>query len=182
MPLYFMSTLAYFWFPSILLGLILLPKQDRSTRRAIWLTLAIFIPLTAAMEYVCLYLDIWTFSEKKDPLLGVRIFGAPVEEFSFWFGAQPFVLFSYIGFDWLLRRAGSKPAGSASPAARAGSPGHDCGPLIDGAILTGVRASAMDRQDPRKMAALRRIWSGARLTQRLRSLPLAERLGRRRTE
>lgn len=97
MPLYFLSTLVYFWIPIAAMGLLLLPRQDDATRKAFWLTLALFTPLTAAMEFVCLRLDIWSFSQAKDPLLGIRLFGAPVEEFSFWFGGAPFVLLTYLG-------------------------------------------------------------------------------------
>ncbi|MFA6030344.1 MAG: lycopene cyclase domain-containing protein [Elusimicrobiota bacterium] len=105
LPLYFLSTLLYFWLPAAALAWKVYPGLDRLSRRAFWLTLAVFVPLTAAMEFVCLRLDVWTFSEAKDPLLGLRIFGAPVEEFLFWFGAQPFVLFSYLAFRRRFGRA-----------------------------------------------------------------------------
>ena len=59
----------------------------------------VFWPLTAAMEYLCLYLDIWDFSQELDPLLGIALFGAPIEEFLFWFGAPVFVLLAYFAFD-----------------------------------------------------------------------------------
>lgn len=104
MPWYFISTLIYFWLPSALLGARLYRGLDARTRKAFWLTMAVFMPLTGAMEYVCLYLDIWYFSEAKDPLLGLRVFGAPIEEFLFWFGAQPFVLFTYLTFHRRFQR------------------------------------------------------------------------------
>ena len=106
MPLYFLSTLIYFWIPILVMALCLWRHQDRLTRKAFWFTLAVFTLLTGAMEYVCLHLDIWSFSEELDPLLGLHIFGAPVEEFMFWFGGAPFVLFIYIGFDRKFRRRG----------------------------------------------------------------------------
>lgn len=72
--------------------------------KSIWITLAIVCPLAFGMEYVYLGLNIWTFSEAMDPLLGIRIWGAPIEEFSFWFGGAPFFILVYLSFDWLLRR------------------------------------------------------------------------------
>ena len=99
MPWYLLSVLIYFWLPILILGIFLLPRQEPKTLTALALSILIFWPLTAAMEYLCLYLDIWTFSEKMDPLVGLRFFGAPIEEFLFWFGAQPFVLLLYLAFD-----------------------------------------------------------------------------------
>ncbi|MFA6092253.1 MAG: lycopene cyclase domain-containing protein [Elusimicrobiota bacterium] len=102
MPLYFLSTLAYFWIPALVLGFWLYPLQDRLSRKAFWLALACILPMTAVMEYVYLYCGIWGFSQAKDPLLGIWIFGAPIEEFMFWFGAPPFILLAYWGFVRLL--------------------------------------------------------------------------------
>lgn len=99
MPWYLLSVLIYFWVPIVGLGLWLLPRQETATLKSLGVSVALFWPLTAAMEYLCLRLDIWTFSEKLDPLVGLRFFGAPVEEFLFWFGAQPFVLLLYLAFD-----------------------------------------------------------------------------------
>ena len=99
-----MSTLVYFWAPVGVMAWRLWPKLDVLTRRAFWRTLLIFYVLAFGMEYVYLYLKVWTFSEKLDPLLGVRIFNAPIEEFCFWFGATPFGIFVYLGLDRLLRK------------------------------------------------------------------------------
>lgn len=98
MPLYFLSAIAYFWIPVLFLAPRVLPKLDPVSRRAFWLCLAIFYPLAAGMEYVYLHYDIWTFSERVDPLLGLRIYGAPIEEFVYWFGAVPFALLVYMSF------------------------------------------------------------------------------------
>jgi lycopene cyclase domain-containing protein len=103
MPLYFLSTLVYFWAPVAALAWHLWPKLDPLTRKAFWCTMGIFYTLAFGMEYLYLYLQVWTFSEKLDPLLGIRIFNAPVEEFCFWFGATPFALFTYLGLDRMLR-------------------------------------------------------------------------------
>ena len=99
MPLYFLSTMVYFWIPILIMGIVLWRGMDRLTRKAFLLTVLAFVPITAVMEYLCLHLDIWSFSEELDPLLGLRIFGAPVEEFLFWFGGTPFVLLIYLGFE-----------------------------------------------------------------------------------
>lgn len=164
MPLYFISTLICFWIPAILMGLVFFPKQDDLSRKAFWLTLAIYIPLSTAMEYLCLYLDIWSFSEKKDPLLGLRIFGAPIEEFSFWFGAQPFFLFSYMGFDWLFKRMDAKSTidNRFQAGIRLVNADHRCrieaiqsnlAPASNSKklelVACGVQPGAIDRQDSR---------------------------------
>jgi hypothetical protein len=44
-------------------------------------------------------LDIWNFSEKISPLLGINIFGVPLEEFLFWFGAAVFFPLLYLAFN-----------------------------------------------------------------------------------
>lgn len=98
MPLYFITAVLYFWLPIAVLAPLLLPSLDPLSRRAFWLTLAVFYPLAAGMEYVYLYCDVWTFSEKIDPLLGLRFYGAPVEEFVWWFGAVPFAMLVYFAF------------------------------------------------------------------------------------
>lgn len=102
MPRYFISVLIYFWVPVLVMAPFLLPRQDRLTRKAIWITIALFYSMAAVMEYVYLYVDVWTFSEKLDPLLGVRLFGAPIEEFCWWFGVIPFTICLYLFFDLIL--------------------------------------------------------------------------------
>ncbi|MFN0118737.1 MAG: hypothetical protein ACKVQC_10675 [Elusimicrobiota bacterium] len=103
MPRYFIGTFIYFWIPCIVLWVLLRNKIDIPTKKAFWITLAILTPLTFIMEYVYLWADIWNFTEEVDPLLGIEIFGAPVEEFSFWFGAGPFILLLYFSFDRLFK-------------------------------------------------------------------------------
>lgn len=101
LPLYFLSVVLYFWVPVLVMASWLLPKKDRLDKTAFWLTLAIFLPMATVMEYVYLWLDIWSFSEHFDRLLGPRFWGAPLEEFVFWYGAPPFVLLTY----WALCKA-----------------------------------------------------------------------------
>lgn len=104
MPRYFISTLFYFWLPVVVLSAWTLPRLSSSHKKAFWISLAVMTPATFAMEYVYLWADIWTFSEALDPLLGIRIWGAPIEEFVFWFGAPPFILLLYLSFDRLIGR------------------------------------------------------------------------------
>ncbi len=110
MPRYFLLTLLYFWIPVLTLGFFLKNKLDAPTKKAIWISLAIILPLTFVMEYVYLWADIWTFSEAMDPLLGIWLWGAPLEEFSFWFGAPPFFLMVYLTFDWWFKKKGGNNA------------------------------------------------------------------------
>ena len=90
-----MTVVFLFWIPGAALLAYNWKSLDRPRRKAFWITCAIMAVVTVPMEYVYLWADIWDFSEAHDPLLGVRIFGAPVEEFTFWFGAAPFVLGVY---------------------------------------------------------------------------------------
>lgn len=106
MPRYFLSTLVYFWAPVIILGFFLHRKLSPLEWRSFWIAVCILTPLTTVMEYVYLWCDIWTFSEELDPLLGIRIFGAPIEEFSFWYGATPFILLVYLSIDWWQTKKG----------------------------------------------------------------------------
>lgn len=105
MPRYFILYLIGFWVPILLLMLILWPRLDKYTRKALWFTLLFFcFPSAIVMEYVYLWADVWTFSEAWDPLLGWRIFGAPVEEFVFWFGAPWLIMLFYLSFDLLDKK------------------------------------------------------------------------------
>jgi len=60
------------------------------------------VPVTIAFEYVSLWLDIWSFDQSIDKLWGPVFYGAPLEEFLFWFGAPPFVLTQYLYFSRVL--------------------------------------------------------------------------------
>ncbi len=100
MPLYFWKVVLLFWVPGVALMAGLWRTLSPDRRFAFWVTVALMTVVSGLMEYVYLWADIWNFSEAVDPLLGWRIFGAPVEEFVYWFGATPFVLGVYL----LLRR------------------------------------------------------------------------------
>lgn len=104
MPRYFLLTIVYFWVPIALMGLFLIGKLDPTAKKAFWVTIALLLPLAFAMEYVYLALDIWTFSEAMDPLLGLSLWGAPIEEFFFWFGGVFFILLLYLSFDSLFKK------------------------------------------------------------------------------
>jgi hypothetical protein len=99
-PWYFITTLLIFWIP-------LLPLSRRSwthlrppEKKAFWASCALVGFLTFCMEFVYRRVaKIWTFSQEKDRLVGLRIFGEPIEEFSFWIGATPFMLLLYLCHD-----------------------------------------------------------------------------------
>ena len=102
MPRYFIDDLLVFWLPSAALAAWLWRGLDALTRKAFFLTLAVVLPATFAMEFVYLKVHIWRLDLSKDPLIGLSILGAPIEEFLFWFGAAFFILLSYLAFDRLL--------------------------------------------------------------------------------
>lgn len=109
MPWYFLSTIIYFYIPSAFLSAWILPRIDQTTRKAYWKTMGYIACISITMEYVYLGLDLWTFSEAKDPLLGIRIYGAPIEEFIFWFGACPFALLIYLSLCRVFKPVISPP-------------------------------------------------------------------------
>lgn len=69
LPLYFLSTLAYFWVPSAVLAAREWPRLTDARREAFGAALAVIWPMSVVMEYVYLHFQIWTFSERLDPLL-----------------------------------------------------------------------------------------------------------------
>lgn len=112
MPLYFLTCIFMFWIPATALTIGCWGLQTATQHRAFWITGAAFGGLSLVMEYVYLWLDLWSFSTAHDPLLGINLWGAPIEEFVFWFGATPFVLSLYWVTQWVKtgprrRRAGS---------------------------------------------------------------------------
>lgn len=96
MHLYFWSCLLVFWVPAVALLVGLWGRLNGPDRRAFWWACGFMAIVSFVMEYVYLAADIWNFSEAQDPLLGIRLFGAPIEEFVYWFGATPFVLAVYL--------------------------------------------------------------------------------------
>lgn len=96
MPIYFWKVFLLFWVPGVCLMRGLWKGLSPDRRTAFWYTVGIMTVVSGLMEYAYLKADIWNFSEAIDPLLGWRIFGAPVEEFVYWFGATPFVLGLYL--------------------------------------------------------------------------------------
>jgi len=106
MPVYLITYLLLFWLPVFGLGLYLWKKIDPLTKKAFWIAIGIMTIATFAMEYVYLWLDIWTFSEAIDPLVGLRLWGVPVEEFVFWWGASPLFVLMYFGYARLMSKKG----------------------------------------------------------------------------
>ncbi|MBD3315214.1 MAG: hypothetical protein GF344_05460 [Chitinivibrionales bacterium] len=95
-PNYGWSVILLFWIPSFILYTVLYRWMVGRFLGAFWMTCAILVPVTFAFEYLCLHLQIWDFYEGIQKLWGPRLFGAPIEEFIFWFGATPFCLLVYL--------------------------------------------------------------------------------------
>lgn len=105
MPLYFLTCVLLFWIPGLALFAGLWRGLAPADRAALWWTLVVMTPLTILMEFIYLKADIWSFSGAHDPLLGLTLFGAPIEEFAFWFGTTPFVLGIYLTVHRMLPAA-----------------------------------------------------------------------------
>ncbi|MFW5775319.1 MAG: hypothetical protein ACOCW2_03420 [Chitinivibrionales bacterium] len=101
-PDYGWSIVIAFWVPVVVLSILVLPREQPPMRKAFLATCLLFVPITVGFEYLSLYLDIWNFSEEQSALWGIDIFGAPIEEFIFWFGATPLCLLIYLYYRQLL--------------------------------------------------------------------------------
>ena len=102
MPLYFIIYLFLFWVPVFVLMFVLRKKLDPITRKAFWVTWLLVNFMTFGMEYIYLKFHVWTFSQQVDPLLGINLFGVPIEEFEFWWGAAALFMLLYLFFDRLM--------------------------------------------------------------------------------
>lgn len=98
MHVYLLLYLVLFWIPVVVLTLYVWPSLDFSMRCAVGITCALMYTLTTVMEYVYLALHVWTFSQAVDPLVGIWIKGAPIEEFVFWYGASSLFLVIYLTY------------------------------------------------------------------------------------
>ena len=56
------------------------------------------------MEYFYIKFDVWSFSQKTDPLIGIWFWKVPIEEFVYWFGATPFCLAIYLSYKRLFEK------------------------------------------------------------------------------
>lgn len=90
------SVILLFWLPSVILYFYHFHKSGFKDLKPFWITFFLLLPVTFIFEYLCLFLDIWNFSEQIDKLWGLWLWGAPIEEFVFWFGATPFCLLLYL--------------------------------------------------------------------------------------
>ncbi len=104
MPVYLITYSVLFWVPALLFIFFMLGRWDAPLRRAFWAAAAAMAAVSVVMEYLFLRFDVWFFSEKIDRLVGLRIGGAPVEEFVFWFGATPFCLAVYLSYGRLFKK------------------------------------------------------------------------------
>jgi hypothetical protein len=95
------TDIVYFWISSLVLYILLFKKIKGSVAHSFWACMVLFVPVTFLFEFVGLWVDGWGFDDKY-PLWGLNIFGAPVEEFLFWFGAPPYVMLNYLWFHYAL--------------------------------------------------------------------------------
>ncbi|OVE77929.1 hypothetical protein BVX98_01640 [bacterium F11] len=108
MPVYLITYILLFWVPVLIMGFFLHKKVNSVTKKAFWITFAIMTVATFVMEYIYLWLDVWTFSEMIDPLLGIELWGVPIEEFVFWWGASPLFLLMYASYSFLFPQKGKE--------------------------------------------------------------------------
>ncbi len=116
MPRYLVADICIFWLPSLILyiGLVMLRKINHDRIKSFWINLCIWLPVTFVCEYVYLKLDFWNFSEQIDPLVGIYLWGAPIEEFVFWFGAPVFFMLVYLFLNKLLPKRRKPRAASTA--------------------------------------------------------------------
>jgi lycopene cyclase domain-containing protein len=98
MPVYLITYSILFWAPVFLFFLFAFGRLSGPMKKSFLAMAVIMAVFSIGMEWLYLYFDVWSFSEKTDQLLGWRVFGAPVEEFVYWFGATPFCLTVYLGY------------------------------------------------------------------------------------
>src|SRR5258708_3543292 len=103
-PVYLILYLVLFWAPVVVLAVLQWKYFDPPTKKAFWVTMAVMTVATTVMEFIFVGLDVWSFSEKKDPLLGIWFGKVPIEEFVFWYGASPLFFFTYVSFDRLFSK------------------------------------------------------------------------------
>lgn len=104
MPVYFISYTILFWLPSALFVFFILKLFDNSLKKSFWITTFIMAAVSVVMEFFYLKFDVWSFSQARDPLLGIWIWKAPVEEYVYWFGATPFCLGLYLSYVKIFER------------------------------------------------------------------------------
>lgn len=103
-PLYLIIYTVLFWVPAALFAVLALRAFPVPLKRAFWATSVVMGAASVVNEYIFLKYDVWFFSEKIDRLVGLRLFGAPVEEFVFWFGATPFCLALYLMYGRMFKK------------------------------------------------------------------------------
>lgn len=98
MPVYFITYTVLFWIPAAVLMLALFRGEPPALKKAFWASAVLIAITTTIMEYVYLGLDVWSFSQKTDKLIGIWFGPAPIEEFVFWYGAPPFCMSVYLAW------------------------------------------------------------------------------------
>ena len=116
MPWYFIDTILFFWLPAIFMFGYVYRRLTALQMRAFWINAAIWCVITFLFEYATLAMDIWNFSEVFSPLIGLYIWGVPIEEFLFWFGASFFFPILYLFLNELFPKKRKKRAQACPPA------------------------------------------------------------------
>jgi lycopene cyclase domain-containing protein len=74
------------------------PRLDAGERRGAWLAAALVMVLQVGNEWLSLNVfQAWSFSQAHNRLLGVELWGAPLEEYFFWFAFAWMIPFGYAG-------------------------------------------------------------------------------------
>ncbi len=102
---YFWFDIVLFFIPSLFLFSHLYPWLIKQN----WLgpfvrTFVVMSVIASFFEYAALGMNIWFFPDHSR-LLGIAFFGAPLEEFMFWWGATCFSLLVYLYYNKLQRRS-----------------------------------------------------------------------------
>lgn len=111
---YALSTLFLFWVPILILLVVNTRWMYRNNLLLPFLwTVIVMTVIIMYFEYAGLGTGAWSFSEGHHQLLRssfhnpgfpFAIYGAPVEEFMFWFGAPPLCMLLYISFERIMRK------------------------------------------------------------------------------
>lgn len=75
------------------------PRLDAGQRRGAWLAAVVVMVLQVGNELLSLNVfQAWSFSPEHNRLIGFALWGAPLEEYLFWFAFAWMIPFGYAGF------------------------------------------------------------------------------------
>ncbi|MBN1594595.1 hypothetical protein JW933_01580 [candidate division FCPU426 bacterium] len=74
------------------------PRLDPVVRKCVFITVFVVMVLQVLNELLSLHVfKAWDFSEDYNRLLGINLWGAPIEEYLFWFAYAWMIPFLYSG-------------------------------------------------------------------------------------